>query len=86
MYTKKDKFATKIAYVQDKILPQPQKLYTGMSVTPVTNSMSGCNGGAKRDVASLWSKGQLPLHPARSRQDIVYFALSKVDPSWGLGL
>ena len=28
MYTKKDKFATKLAYVQDKILPQPQKLYT----------------------------------------------------------
>ena len=40
LYTKKDKFATKIAYVQDKILPQPQKLYTGMPVMPVTNSRS----------------------------------------------
>ena len=25
LYTKKDKFVTKIAYVQDKILPQPKK-------------------------------------------------------------
>ena len=32
------KFATKIAYVQDKISPKPQKLYTGMPVMPVTNS------------------------------------------------
>ena len=32
---RKDKFATKIAYVQDKVLPQPQK---GISVTPVTMS------------------------------------------------
>ena len=40
LYTKKDKFATQIAYVQDKILPQPQKLYKGMPVTPVTNSRS----------------------------------------------
>ena len=42
LYTKKDKFATKIAYVQDNILPQPQKLYTGMPVMPVTNSRSVC--------------------------------------------
>ena len=41
LYTKKDKFATKIVYVQDKILPRPQKLYTGMPVTPGTNSRSG---------------------------------------------
>ena len=40
LYTKKDKFATKIAYVQNQILPQPKKLYTGMPVTPVTNSIS----------------------------------------------
>ena len=40
LYTKKNKFATKIAYVQNKILPQPQNLYTGMPVTPVTNSIS----------------------------------------------
>ena len=40
LYTKKGKFATKIAYVQDEILPQPQKLYTGLPVTPVTNSRS----------------------------------------------
>ena len=39
--TKKDKFATKIVYVQDKMLPQPQKLYTGMPVTLVTNSRYG---------------------------------------------
>ena len=32
LYMKKDKFATKIVYVQDKISPQPQKLYTGMPV------------------------------------------------------
>ena len=38
---KKDKVATKIAYVQENLLPQPIKLYTGMPVTPVTNSMSG---------------------------------------------
>ena len=37
LYTKKDKFATRIAYVQNKILPPPQKLYTGV---PVTNSRS----------------------------------------------
>ena len=37
LYTKKDKLATKIANVQN----QPQKLYTGMPVTPVTNSRSG---------------------------------------------
>ena len=30
----------KKTYVQDTIFPQPQKLYTGMPVTPVTNSMS----------------------------------------------
>ena len=40
LYTKKDKFATKIVYVQDKNLPQPQKLYTGMPAMPVTNSRS----------------------------------------------
>ena len=38
LYTKKDQLGTKIAAVQDKILPQPQKIYTGMPVTPVTNS------------------------------------------------
>ena len=43
LYTKKDKFATKIAYVQDKILPQPQKPYTCMPVMPVTNSRSDLN-------------------------------------------
>ena len=32
LYTKTNKFATKIAYVQDKILPQPQNLYTGNPV------------------------------------------------------
>ena len=37
LYTKKDKFVTKIGYAQDKILPQPQELYTGM---PVTNYRS----------------------------------------------
>ena len=41
LYTTKDKFLTKIEYVQDKILPQPQKLSTGMPVMPVTNSRSG---------------------------------------------
>ena len=30
----------KIAYAKDKILPHPQKLYTGMPVMPVTNSRS----------------------------------------------
>ena len=34
------KFVTKIPYVQDKILPQSQKLYTGMPVMPVTNFRS----------------------------------------------
>ena len=29
-----------VAYVQDKILPQPQKLYTGVPVMPVKNSRS----------------------------------------------
>ena len=42
LQTKKEKFATKIAYVQDKILPKHQKFYTGMPVMPVTNSRSGC--------------------------------------------
>ena len=32
LYTKTDKFATKIAYVQDKTLPQPPNLYTGIPV------------------------------------------------------
>ena len=41
LYIKRDKFATKIAYLQDKILPQPQKLYAGITVMPVTNSRSG---------------------------------------------
>ena len=40
MYTKKDKFATKIAFVEHKLLPQPQQLYTGMPVMPVTNYRS----------------------------------------------
>ena len=30
----------KIAYVQDKIVPQPQNFYTGMPVMPVTNFRS----------------------------------------------
>ena len=34
---KRDKFA----YGQYKILPQPKKIYTGMPVTPVTNSRYG---------------------------------------------
>ena len=37
---RKDKLATKIAYFQDNMLPQPPKLYTGMPVKPVTNSRS----------------------------------------------
>ena len=37
---RKDKLATKIAYVQDNMLPQPPTLYTGMPVTPVTNARS----------------------------------------------
>ena len=41
LYTKKNIFVTKIAYIQDKILPQPQKLSQGVSVMPVTNSRSG---------------------------------------------
>ena len=40
LYTKKEKFATKIAYVQCKVLAQPKTLYTGMPVMPVTNSRS----------------------------------------------
>ena len=44
MYTKTDKIATKIAYVQDKVLSQPPKLYTGMPVMPVTNCRSACGG------------------------------------------
>ena len=40
LYSKEDKFATKMAYGQDKVLPEPQKHYTGMPVTPVTNSRS----------------------------------------------
>ena len=39
-YTKKDNFATKKPYVQDKILPKTQKLFTGMPVMPVTNFRS----------------------------------------------
>ena len=34
LYTEKNKFETKIAYVWDKILPQSQKLYTDMPVMP----------------------------------------------------
>ena len=41
LYTKKDKFASKIEYDQDNNLPQPQKLNTGMPVMPVTDSRSG---------------------------------------------
>ena len=40
LYTKKDKFLTKIVLVQEKFLPQPKKIYTGMPVMPVTNSWS----------------------------------------------
>ena len=41
LYTKKDKFAPRIAYVQDKkFYPSPKKLYTDMPVMPVTNSRS----------------------------------------------
>ena len=40
MYAKKDKFVTQIAYVQDKISPQLQQIYTGMPVMPVTNFKS----------------------------------------------
>ena len=40
LYTKKDKFGTKIAYVQDQKFTPAQKLYTGMPVTPATNSRS----------------------------------------------
>jgi hypothetical protein len=43
LYTKKDKFTTKMANVQDTILRQPQKLYTGMPVMPLTNSRSDPN-------------------------------------------
>ena len=48
---KKDKFATKMAYVQDKNLPHPQKVYTGMPVMPVTNSRSASNAD------NGWQKG-----------------------------
>ena len=41
LYTKKYKFATKIAYVQDEMLPQHPQIYTGMPVMPETNSRSG---------------------------------------------
>ena len=44
LYTKKDKFATKKAFVQYKNFPQPQKLYTDMPAIPVTNSRSGRAG------------------------------------------
>ena len=44
LYTKKGKFVTKIAYIQDKNLTLAQKLYTCMPVTPVTNSRSGEGG------------------------------------------
>ena len=36
-----DWMATKIAYVEPNILPEPIEFYTGMPVVPVTNSMSG---------------------------------------------
>ena len=38
LYTKQKKFETKKTYGQDKILPQPKQIYTGMPVMPVTNS------------------------------------------------
>ena len=41
LYTKTDKFATKIGYVKDQIIPQPKEIYTGMPVTPFTNFRSG---------------------------------------------
>ena len=31
----KDKFATKIVYVHNNILPQPEKIYIGMPVIPL---------------------------------------------------
>ena len=40
LHTKKNKYTTKIVYVQDKILPKPQELCTGMPVMPVKNSRS----------------------------------------------
>ena len=62
---RQDRIATKIAYVEPNILPEPIKFYTNMPVVPVTNSMSALKMTKTSECRSLLSKVAEPRSKSR---------------------